>query len=93
MASAKVRQASSWLGSGSDVSLEIGEFRREQGAPFRAWRTVVHGRRIGLRIHGVKSPKPGAGKGDNDNHRFASPGLIGKPCKPLRFRQVREPLD
>jgi hypothetical protein len=55
-------------GFGGDPRLEIGELRRKQSAPFGAGRIVFERRWVGPRIHGVKSPKSGGGKRD-DNHR------------------------
>jgi len=52
---------------GRDFRLKISEFRGEQSAPFRAWRVVIHRRRISPRIHGAKTPKARAGKGHNNN--------------------------
>ncbi len=59
---------------GSDFRLEIGEFRREQGAPLHARRGVVLRRGISPRIHGAKTPKSGARKGDHNESGSGRPG-------------------
>ena len=60
-------------GFGSNAHFEIGELRREESASFRAWPALLQGRRIGLRIHGAESPKPGTGKGDDKNRGSLAP--------------------